>query len=1333
MPRYLLGPVSGSFNQDVLAPSADARFFGAAGEQDLAVDPDGSWDDLLTQLPDEWRPDFLVLWLPYASIPPKLWQAPAPIIGLAPDGNLLAHAYRRILPRCDLAFGSAANVERWRRDGISQARALNLSGLGPDQTASPVDAKQAERDIDVLFVGNLHPGVQRDRNIWLGRLAQLSTRFRVVIRSGVFGDEYRGLLKRSKIVFNRSSCGECNRRVFEAIAAGALLLQEGENAEVAELLKAGIEYAAYDEHDLEAVVERFLTNTEERQAVVQAAQARLPEFTFAAFWNQGLETIKQEWPTIQERMQARLAAPPKPDLQAALWMAVSGGSGSELAEALAQAPPSALALVAAGLSAADPEQAAMLFERALDFEPEHPVAGLNRAEALARLGKKDDAAAQARRSLLHLERCEDLTPDTLEAPHYPNGFDLFRVEWERAAWRHPGDRQAETQAKRTLLRSRLHSLLADLTGDLANYSEAALVRPDLATIRAALGCAFGRAGRFAEGLPHLRAATATDPFDSGAARACFQLLGDAGDFPGRAAFAHQRLALHRAAPEVIAAEDWFLHPPLSGRERASIIVLACNQADLTRLCLESVLHFTRGDYELILIDNGSTDGIPQLFEEIKTRSGPARVEAIRNEQNLGFAKGVNQGIAAAQGDFIVLLNNDTIVTPGWLDGLIHWSLRDWPTVGMVGPLSNYAPPPQHLDAGYQDLRDVEPFARQRRRQFAGRALEVPRLTGFCLLIRKVVLEAIGGTLDEQFGIGFFEDDDLCLRARQAGFRLLVAQDVFIHHFGNRTFKGLQLDTEQQLRDNFQRFRAKWGDAAAAPYRMADHSSSAHRPVAGAAQLTSAPVAASSGPAVASVPSANGVHAAGSRPTISLCMIVRNEEKNLAGCLGPLRDVVDEIVVVDTGSSDKTRQLAESLGARVFDLPWPDSFAAARNESIKHAVGEWIFWMDADDRIDAENLAKLKELFGRLPKENVAFVMKCLCVARAPGETATAVDHIRLFRNDPRIRWKYRVHEQILPAVKCSGGSSEWSDVVIRHVGYTDPALRGRKLERDLRLLKLEEQEQPNDPFTLFNLGSHFHEVNQPAEAIPYLRRSLENSHPQDSIVRKLYATIAQCERALDRIDAALQTTTEGRQHYPDDAELLFLDGTLLHARGERNAAVERYTRLLESHEGKHFASVDTGLRGYKARHNLAVVYLEQQRFSEAEAQLRAALIEEPAFMPSNLVLGDVLIRRKDWANVERHAEALSKMGMQGEIESQALLGRAKIERKEFAAARFSLKLASERYPHSLRLLQLLAQATTSEGADLRESEAVLRRILQLEPGDEVARRCLEGLRAKRAV
>jgi tetratricopeptide (TPR) repeat protein len=245
--------------------------------------------------------------------------------------------------------------------------------------------------------------------------------------------------------------------------------------------------------------------------------------------------------------------------------------------------------------------------------------------------------------------------------------------------------------------------------------------------------------------------------------------------------------------------------------------------------------------------------------------------------------------------------------------------------------------------------------------------------------------------------------------------------------------------------------------------------------------------------------------------------------------------------------------------------------------------------------------------------NAAFVMKCLCLPDGEGAGATVVDHVRLFRNHPQVRWRYRVHEQILPAIRQVGGEVRWTDVVIQHTGYRDPALRGRKLQRDLRLLHLELADQPEDPFTLFNLGSVYRELGRTDEALGCLRRSLDRSHPADSIVRKLYALIVGCHRELGQPELALAACRAGRGYYPDDAELLFAEGALLQERGDAVGAEVCLRRLLETPPGAYFASVDTGLRGYKARHLLALLCYNQGRLDEAEAQWRAALAERPDF------------------------------------------------------------------------------------------------------------------------
>jgi GT2 family glycosyltransferase/Flp pilus assembly protein TadD len=971
-------------------------------------------------------------------------------------------------------------------------------------------------------------------------------------------------------------------------------------------------------------------------------------------------------------------------------------------------------------------QAAGHFRHALEADPQDVIAGLNLAEALVGIEQGPEAVQVARRTLAVLTRLPGLPAPLLEAPHFPPAFDLFRVEWERAAWANAGCPVGEGRAKCDLLRWRLHALLATLTGDLSHYYEAVFARPDLPLSRAALGCALGRAGRPAEALPHLRYAVEHNPFDREAARALLQVLHDAGDADGERRLAREQRLLSQAAPQLVPAAPWFHQEIPVGDELATLIILCCNEVECTRLCLESVLRHTRAPYEIVLVDNGSTDATAAYLEEIKARPGPERVVIIRNATNRGFPAGCNQGLAEARGEFVIFLNNDTVVTPGWLDGLVRWALHDWPRVGLVGAVTNYTAAPQQVDPGYTDLADLDAFAARRAREYAGKALQVPRLTGFCLLAPRAVLQQIG-RFDERFGLGLFDDDDLCVRVRSAGLRLLVALGVYIHHFGSRTFQSLGIDCQKQLLGNFALFKDKWGPAEAAHYRLpapatTDVQSGVSSQDSGLGEDTRPALPAPT----AVVPVTRGETPARK----SLCIIARNEEANLADCLRSAADLFDEVILLDTGSTDRTKEIAAEFGARVFDFAWCDSFSEARNECLRHATGDWIFWLDADDRLDEENRGKLADLLAGLNGDNAAYSMKCLCLPDPVHGTSTVVDHVRLFRNRSENRWEYRVHEQILPALRRSGAEIRWSDVVIRHTGYQDPALRRRKLDRDLRLLQLENQERPAHPFILFNLGGVYAELGLHAEALTALRHSLASSDPRDSIVRKLYALIVQCHRELGQTAEAEAACQAGRSHYPDDTELLFQEGLLRRANGDPTGAIAAFRRLQASQEAAHFASIDTGLRGYKARHNLAVVYYEQGQPAEAEAEWQAALQEQPDFFPSLLGLGEVYLSQQRWPDLERVCARLEEMSPAG-VDAAVLQARGHMARRDFVLARQLLQKAAAGAPHALWPRVYLSHALLQEGEDWDAAERALRDVLSLDLAHAQARHNLSILLAQR--
>lgn len=236
----------------------------------------------------------------------------------------------------------------------------------------------------------------------------------------------------------------------------------------------------------------------------------------------------------------------------------------------------------------------------------------------------------------------------------------------------------------------------------------------------------------------------------------------------------------------------------SAEPLCDIVVPIWNLPELTGRCLESIHRCTAVPVRLILIDNGSDVATQTLLKKFQTQSG-LPVQIIRNEENLGFIRAVNQGIQAAGAPWICLLNNDTVVTSGWLEEMIRVAQSD-PTIGLVNPTSNCL--------GYP-ARGVPPeeIARRLSGEKGGSALLSTAL-GFCLLASRTLFDRIG-LLDEQFGMGNFDDDDLTRRARQAGLRPVRALASYVHHEEKASFKRLT-GAEKAFEKNRIHFEEKWG-------------------------------------------------------------------------------------------------------------------------------------------------------------------------------------------------------------------------------------------------------------------------------------------------------------------------------------------------------------------------------------------------------------------------------------------------------------------------------------------------------------------------------------------
>lgn len=240
----------------------------------------------------------------------------------------------------------------------------------------------------------------------------------------------------------------------------------------------------------------------------------------------------------------------------------------------------------------------------------------------------------------------------------------------------------------------------------------------------------------------------------------------------------------------------------------SIVILTFNALEYTKMCVTSIKNHTTYPHEIIFVDNSSTDGTIEYLRKLVEQNPEYKL--IRNHENKGFAVGNNLGVAAATGEYVMLLNNDVLVSEGWLESMVKALEKD-DRIGMVGPITNYISGRQAIkDTPYKDENGFYSFAKTVRGHNQNKVTPRRRIAGFAILMRKSLYEEASG-LDESFGIGNFEDDDLCLKIFRKGFAIMVDESTLIHHFGSQTFKTNKIDYNQNIKERLKIFNKKWPD------------------------------------------------------------------------------------------------------------------------------------------------------------------------------------------------------------------------------------------------------------------------------------------------------------------------------------------------------------------------------------------------------------------------------------------------------------------------------------------------------------------------------------------
>jgi len=350
-----------------------------------------------------------------------------------------------------------------------------------------------------------------------------------------------------------------------------------------------------------------------------------------------------------------------------------------------------------------------------------------------------------------------------------------------------------------------------------------------------------------------------------------------------------------------------------------------------------------------------------------------------------------------------------------------------------------------------------------------------------------------------------------------------------------------------------------------------------------------------------------------KPLLSAALIVRNEERFLEGCLRSLAGRADEIVVVDTGSTDRSREIAGDLGARLFDHAWADDFSAARNAALDAAQGEWILYIDADERVvEFDRELVVRQL------EDPEYV--CYRVLFRPALGLTRYREYRVFRNRPDLRFRGSIHESLLPALaevrRTTGLQVGESPVALEHLGY-EGDLR-HKHQRNLPMLRARLARDPAHVYswdhlgnTLFGLGDEAGAEAAWLRAIEVVRR-IGRREDSDSL-----AWVHLGQFLLERNRDAAALLEEGHRLFPDNLSLTWLHARSRVVAGDYAAAMPLFAELAEVDAGalvQGSLAYSSNMFGAHAHAALGLCAFRLGRFAESAGHYARA----EALTPGNL-------------------------------------------------------------------------------------------------------------------
>ncbi|TAM76062.1 glycosyltransferase [bacterium] len=362
--------------------------------------------------------------------------------------------------------------------------------------------------------------------------------------------------------------------------------------------------------------------------------------------------------------------------------------------------------------------------------------------------------------------------------------------------------------------------------------------------------------------------------------------------------------------------------------------------------------------------------------------------------------------------------------------------------------------------------------------------------------------------------------------------------------------------------------------------------------------------------------------AGSRrhpqPGLSLCMIVRDEEALLDTCLTSACAVVDEICIVDTGSLDRTLEIARAYGAKVREIPWTDDFSEARNASLEMATRRWVLFLDADEVLKPESIPLIRSIVASEP-QRVGFNFHCINEVDdhgSLGQTSHLV--LRLFPNDPEIRFVQPLHEYVSDPQSTLPGKvlrSATVEAYILHRGYLDAIVRQKKKpERNLAIALSAVEKYPDDPFHWYGLGQTYAFMGRRADAKEPFERMRSCASPDDKrgIIAHGLAVLAEIYSQEEQYELAEQRARESLERSPGYPNAYFSLGQALRKAGRAEEAIAAFrAACADGIDPKNFAVVDDQVYQWKARCELGVYLSSLQRHDAAIAAMEEGIARAP--------------------------------------------------------------------------------------------------------------------------